>query len=100
MEAELTHETLSKLLSTKFQIPVDAANPVELELSEISELLESPRQERFAIVFRGPTETFLGQGMRRFEHPQLGQFNLFLVPISQDDQGYCYEVVFNRIVST
>jgi|SRR2546427_8216582 len=97
METALTHETFSKLLNTKFAI-VDAGAGVQLELIEVSELLTSPRQERFSIVFRGPNEAPLGQGMRRFEHPQMGQFVLFLVPIGQGSAGYSYEVVFNRLI--
>jgi len=99
METALTHETFSKLLNTKFAI-VDAENGVQLELIKVSELLTSPQQERFSIIFRGPNEAFLGQGMRRLEHPQMGQFVLFLVPIGQDTQGYSYEVVFNRLTRT
>jgi hypothetical protein len=32
------------------------------------------------------------------EHDEMGQFDLFLVPIRQDDQGFYYEAVFNRIL--
>lgn len=93
----LTHETFSRHANTKFRVQLEAANPVELELVEISELRLSPGQEQFALVFRGPNEMFLGQGGRSFEHDQMGQFELFIVPIRQDQQGYYYEAVFNRL---
>jgi len=96
METALTHETFSKLLNTNFAI-LNAENGVKLELIEVSELIISPRQERFSLVFRGPKEVFLGQGMRRLKHPQMGEFDLFLVPIGENAQGYSYEVVFNRL---
>ncbi|HEY2975696.1 MAG TPA: hypothetical protein VGJ48_24490 [Pyrinomonadaceae bacterium] len=96
MEASLTYQAFAQHIHTKFQVPVDDSQRVELELAEISELKESPGHEEFALVFRGPCDAFLGQGTRSFEHDQMGQFGLFIVPIRQDEQGYYYEAVFNR----
>lgn len=91
------HAAFAGHLNTIFQIYLDDGNTVDAKLVEVSDLLLSPGQERFAIIFRGPNETFLGQGNHRFVHDQMGEFELFLVPISQDDQGTNYEAVFNRI---
>ena len=63
----------------------------------VSELEQSPRQEQFAIVFRGPNQVFLGQGTQQMDNEDIGHFDIFLVPISQDDQGYYYEAVFNKL---
>jgi hypothetical protein len=100
MSTSLTHEVFAAQLNTKFTIPLDEANRVELTLIEVSELILSPRQEQFSIVFRGPLDMFLGQGMRAFDHDQMGQFELFLVPIKKDDEGFHYEAVFNRTRKT
>ena len=100
MSTSLTHEVFAAHLNTKFTIHIDETNRVELTLFEVSELKLSSRQEQFAIVFRGPLDIFLGQGMRPFEHDQMGQFSLFLVPIKKDDEGFYYEAVFNRLKKT
>ena len=97
MEASLTHEEFSKYANTKFQVQADENTYVELDLIGISELKLHPKQEEFALEFRGPLNMFLGQGVRNFSHDQMGQFELFLVPIKQDAQGFYYEAVFNRI---
>ena len=97
MEASLTHEEFSKNANTKFQVEVDERTQVELDLIAISELKIYPQQEEFTIVFRGPLDSFLGQGARNFMHDQMGRFELFIVPIRQDAQGFYYEAVFNRI---
>lgn len=97
MESSLQHAVFAAQLNTVFRVFVDDTNTIEAELVEVSEQKLSPRQERFAIVFRGPNDNFLGQGTRRFSHQQMGEFELFLVPISKDDQGTNYEAVFNRI---
>ena len=95
MEAVLTHEVFAKHANSKFHAQVDEG--VELELTEVSDLKLYPHQEEFAIVFRGPLDKFLGQGLRSFSHDQMGQFEIFLVPIKQDALGFYYEAVFNRI---
>ena len=97
MEAALTHEAFTKHANTKFQVQADGNTPVELELTEVSELKLYPRQEEFAILFRGPLDTFLDQGARYFSHDEMGQFELFIVPVRQDAHGYYYQAIFNRI---
>lgn len=95
---DFQHAEFLKHLKTKFRIRVSDTEAVEAELTNVSEHLLSPRQERFSVVFRAPNEMFLGQGMRKFEHDEMGAFDLFIVPIERDDDGTYYEAVFNRMV--
>jgi uncharacterized protein DUF6916 len=97
MAASLTHEEFSKHANTKFQVQLDQHPPVELDLIEVSELKIYPQQEEFTLLFRGPLEAFLDQGVRFLKHDQMGEFELFIVPVNQDAQGIYYEAVFNRI---
>ena len=98
MPAVLEHEEFTKHLNTKFRICPEGVEKVEAELTNVSEHLVSPRQERFSITFRASNETFLAQGLRRFEHDQMGTFDLFIVPIERTDEGTYYEAVFNRLI--
>jgi hypothetical protein len=97
METSLTHEAFAQQVNSKFQVEVDESSDVELELTEISELKLYPQQEEFVLVFRGPSNMFLDQGGRYFKHDKMGRFEMFIVPIRQDQQGYYYEAVFNRL---
>lgn len=97
MEASLTHEAFSRNANSKFQVQIDQDTNVELELIEVSELKLYPQQEEFTLVFRGPLDKFLGQGVRFLKHDQMGEFELFIVPVKQDEQGFHYEAVFNRL---
>ena len=97
MEASLTHEEFSKAKNTKFKVEFDENTQVELELIAVSEIKLYPQQEEFSIEFRGPSEMFLGQGPHNFSHDQMGQFELFIVPIKQDAEGFYYEAIFNRL---
>jgi hypothetical protein len=40
---------------------------------------------------------FLDQGTRFFKHDQMGEFEIFIVPMRQDEQGFYYEAIFNRV---
>ena len=97
MEPSLTHEEFTKNANTKFQVQIDENTKVDVELVKISELKLYPQQEEFSVEFRGPLDMFLGQGGRGFSHEQMGQFELFIVPIRQDQQGFYYEAIFNRL---
>ena len=97
MEPSLTHEEFAQHTNSRFQVEVDENTDVEVELTEVSELKLYPQQEEFVLVFRGPSDTFLGQGGRYFKHDKMGRFEIFIVPIRQDEQGFYYEAVFNRI---
>lgn len=97
MEPSLTHEEFSRHANTEFNVVVDEYTSVPLELTRVSELKLYPQQVEFTLEFRGPLNTFLGQGARNFKHDQMGQFELFIVPVKQDTQGVYYEAVFNRV---
>lgn len=97
MEASLTHEEFAQHVNTNFQVQIDENTGVQLELVQISELKLYPHQEEFSLLFRGPSDMFLGQGVRNVSHEAMGQFELFIVPIRQDGQGFYYEAIFNRL---
>ena len=97
MEPSLTHEEFTKVANMKFHVQADENTNVDLELVRISELKLYPQQEEFAVEFLGPSNMFLGQGPRNFSHEQMGEFELFIVPVRQDAQGFYYEAIFNRM---
>ena len=93
----LQHAEFAAVLNTRFHVPLEDAAAVELELAEVSELTSTRRQEMFSVLFRGPLHTPLAQRVYRMEQAQLGQIELFIVPVGMDKTGYSYEAVFNRL---
>jgi hypothetical protein len=97
MSAQLTEAEFSKHVNTKFRVTVEP--PVELELTQVKGYLskenEETGMERFSAFFSGPPDRFLEQKTYAIEHEQMGAFELFLVPVSQDQSGFRYEAVFN-----
>ena len=110
MLENLNLETFTAQLNTTFRVlldvpaatpdaaPLETPDAVELELIEATDLTTTPRQERFSLVFRGPLAIFLGQGTREIAHEKIGAFDLFLVPIAREADGFRYEAIFNRLV--
>jgi hypothetical protein len=47
-------------------------------------------------LFKGPAEKFLQQDQYLMKHEQLGELNLFMVPLGGFQDGFKYEVVFNN----
>jgi hypothetical protein len=67
---------------------------VALVVHAVQELPSSGRQGgAFRLEFMGPLNPMLGQGMFPF---LIGRerFDIFIVPVSRDQRGVCYEAVF------
>lgn len=93
----LTQATFSEHLNTKFRVHVADSSIVDIELTEVAPGRQTPKQEQFSILFRGPGDAFFPQGNYKIEHEKLGAFDLLLVPVAKDDAGFYYEAVFNRL---
>lgn len=97
MLESFTCETFQPHMGDTFRLHLDAPPPLDVVLTEASELpVSSPQRPRapFSIVFRGPPTVVLPQRIYAVEHPGIGTFELFLVPIGSDDEGVRYEAVF------
>jgi hypothetical protein len=97
MAASLEHKDFVRYLNTNFRVLLDDVTAEVMELIEVSDLIESPQESGFSIVFRGPAERILTQGTRHFESPEMGEFDLFIVPVRKDEKGVYYEAIFNRL---
>lgn len=100
MELEKLHkERFSEYLRTDFQVVDDPADTFPIRLVEVNERTSSPRQEVFALLFHGPGKKIMSQGIHKLKHSQLGEIDIFLVPVGQDQYGFQYEAIFNRLIS-
>ena len=102
MAALPTEKDFCKQLNTKYLANLPESQPIELELVEVKPYVSEPGEqegmERFSIYFLGPAETFLPQDIYRVTHDQMGDLDLFLVPIAGDELGFRYETVFNYFI--
>ena len=86
-------------LNSKFRVTNVLPEPVDLELSAVSELQASARQQAFSVFFLGPADRLMPQHVYHLSHAQLGELDLFLVPIGKQERGYEYEAVFNHLLT-
>lgn len=98
MDENLTQEKFAPQLNTTFRVYYKPEEYLDLELIEISELRERRRQETFSLLFHGPPHIQLLQHLFKVEHDEMGTFDLFLVPVAKDEEGFQYEAVFNRLI--
>jgi hypothetical protein len=49
----------------------------------------------FSLLFGGPADAALPQGIHSVVHPVHGLLDIFLVPVGRDATGLQYEAVFN-----
>jgi hypothetical protein len=94
---DLNAKLLREQLHSQFKVHQDSTAPMTLELIDVIENDLSPKMELFSLQFRGPFRPRLDQRTHRLENEKLGEIEIFLTPISADQQnGTIYEVVFHR----
>jgi hypothetical protein len=96
-----TEEEFRQHLNTQFRVLVDIDTPKPIDLTLVavearpSDAHEEAGMERFSVFFTSSPEFLLNQNIYRLAHPQMGEFELFLVPIGQETDGFRYEAVYN-----
>src|ERR1700722_1329630 len=64
------------------------ASTVEAELVAVTEYPDGARpgsRVPFSVLFHGPLQPLLSQGMHRIEHARFGTLDLFLVPVGPEE---------------
>ena len=91
MLERLTVDDFRPLQGDRFRIAPDEAPAFEVELVEVTEIPREPGgRAPFSLVFQGGPNPPLPQRIYRVEHDELGELEIFLVPIGPDR----YEAVF------
>ncbi len=95
---DLTHDHFAVLVGATFRVDLGENGVVELELTQAEKAKGEDRPDHaFSVLFKGPPDPFLPQGMHDLEHDDLGSHPIFLVPIAEQEDGFLYEAVFTRL---
>jgi hypothetical protein len=97
----LTAETFAPAVGETFTLDAGDAGTLDLELLE-SRLQDpdspavdgSGTRAPFSLLFLGPAEPVLPQRIYRLAHDSLGFMEIFIVPVTRDENGTSYEAVF------
>src|SRR2546425_13169340 len=77
---------------------VGVRRDIEVTLMQVSDMTAAPGGECSSLLFRGGGGAELRQNTYTVEHPALGTFKLFLVPVGTDDNGaQGYLATINRL---
>ena len=92
-------ESFSEQLNSKFSVKRETGPATELQLIEAGNVGQAaPGHEQFSLVFRGSLDSFLEQAIYSFEHDKIGAFEMFIVPVRRDQEGFLYQAIINRPV--
>ena len=98
MSTNLTEQEFSKHVGTQFTVALTQGE-LGLTLVEAKAYMpgenEQDGMERFSVFFDGPPNLLLQQRTYQLRHEQMGEFDIFLTPISGDGTRFRYEAVFN-----
>jgi len=102
MLERFTIDTFAPLAGQMFRLHVEGHEPLEMVLESVTEIPVSgwrpeeaiQHRKPFSLAFLGPPGFVLPQAIYRFEHDELGPFEIFIVPIGRDARGTRYEAVF------
>jgi hypothetical protein len=93
-----SQELFEQAMNSRFEIEIPGQGRQSLELIALTRYPSNPKVSAFSALFRGPLDRPFGQGSYSVGHEQMGQVDLFLVPVGREADGMRYEAVFNRLV--
>lgn len=101
--AALTEEEFSKHVDTDFRVKLETPEPINLRLVQVKGYAKKDEEhggmERFSLFFTGPSSLLL-QNTYSLSHDEMGEFDLFVVPIGRTGDGFRYESVFNYFIQS
>ena len=96
MDHPLAYARFATLEGMHFEAESEAGK-CSLKLHEVMRNDRSPNgYECFTLLFQGPPEPKITQALVRLQHGDDRPFDLFLVPVAGDEEGFDYEAVINR----
>ncbi|MEM7427440.1 MAG: hypothetical protein AAF441_15200 [Pseudomonadota bacterium] len=91
---KITCAEFEKHLNQEFKVDSDEVD-MSLKLVEAKAMAHGKREGgAFTLLFSGPEDPQLQQGMIPLEHPEMGKIELFMVCVGPGQGELDYEVIF------
>ena len=98
MFERLRDQQANSYLNQSFKVHTQSHGVIELILTEAKEAQNGPAIS-ISLIFQGPEEPVLAQATYSLQHPSLGAFALFLVPIAGPDPTIRrYQAILSKLV--
>ena len=86
-----------QLLNTSFVVRCADRTRARFVLAEVFERAVTRNVEQFSVIFHAPAGSPVCDGTHAFQHPALGDFYLFIVPVGPSNIGRTvYQACFSR----
>ena len=108
---QMSYAVLAGQVNTHFRVSLSPRRVVDLKLLKAPLVRATPITpgrplpgdagfEKFSLIFSGPKDALLASAIHRFEHDQLGRFEMFIGQIGMPDaDSVRYQAGFNRPVT-
>jgi hypothetical protein len=96
LHGRLSRDVFLALRQQTFTALIDGRR-LPLVLVKVSDDTGGPEGEQFTVVFRGPRDLPLKEGICVLRHPTAGTTSLYVQPSGVDDRSTSYTVPFNLL---
>ena len=94
-------ESFQLRVGDRFHVSVMSGGKLDLELTSVRSLVDyadslsrGTHRKPFSLSFIGPEGVRLPQGTYHFEHDELGEFDVFIVPIGRQGNQLTFEAIY------
>ncbi|ACK66018.1 conserved hypothetical protein [Rippkaea orientalis PCC 8801] len=102
MITNLEKSLFDNYLEDEFYIKMSESESIQFKLVEVESLQTNQRRkpsnkirsQPFSLIFVGPLTPIFNQSIYQLSHPQLGEIEIFLVPLGESDTGIEYQAIF------
>ena len=97
MQETLTQAHWTRRLAQDFRVVIGGIDSLTLRLISVTGFQHSsdPAREAYSLLFCGPEKPALSQRTYQLVHGEMGELDVFLVPIGPQKEGFGYEAIFN-----
>lgn len=99
--AWFTYDDFADRIGEQFRVALPDGEDLVLTLDEATlgtqagaQGPEGATRQQFSLLFRGPADRQLDQGIWELRHDEIADLALFLVPLGPDEEGPRYEAAF------
>ena len=96
LRGRLSREVFLALRQQPFTAVIDERR-VRFVLVQVSDDGRQPGQEQFTVVFRGPRDLRVKDGLCTLSHPTAGSASLYVQAAGTDDRSSYYKAPFNLL---
>ena len=92
----ITHKSFESIIGESIELDSGEEKfPARVEDVTLLRVQAGQERQPFSVILQSFEASSHGQGTYRLRHPQLGDLDLFAVPIGPGTDGMRYEIVFN-----